>query len=273
MLERLHNRKPPARGKEKLSAEQKRLYASEKLMNFRTISKLCATRSRHVLTADDLASPELKVELSQIGQFAEVAYSTMPDYIFEHLEALSREDFPLEGYDALPGATLVTKFLGKVAALPGYVAYRAQSKQLVVAFSGTATPRQALYDLHFRKKRHPAGRDCSVHAGFWKLYKGVKRLALEGVRKGLAENEVEELVFTGHSLGGAMSFLLALDLLVSKESNLVAETDMTIMAFGAPRVGNAALARVWREAVRGRREKRGERAVRECLIKAFNDGK
>ena len=249
------------------------MYASEKLMNFRTISKLCATHSQHVLTAEDLALPDLKTELSHIGQFAEIAYSTMPDYIFEHLKMLSREGFPLEGYDALSSAKLVTRFLGKVAALSGFVAYRHQTKQLVVAFSGTVTVHQALYDLHFQKRRHPAGRGCSVHAGFWKLYKGIRRAAMEGMRKGLEENEVRELVLTGHSLGGAMSFLAALDLLVTEDSKLVAAIDLTVMAFGAPRVGNAALARVWRDAVRGRREKRGEHAVREYLVKAFNDGK
>lgn len=271
MLPRFRS-KPSKRKKEELTAEQKRLYASEKLMNFRTIAKLCATRSRRTLTADDLAPAELKMELSDIGQFAEVAYSTKVDYIFEHLEELSREGFALEGYGALPGATLIATFRGKVAALPGYVVYRAQTKQLVVAISGTATVRQALYDMHFRKKRHRAGRGCAVHAGFWRLYSGIKLPVLEAIRKGIRENEVDELVLAGHSLGGAMSFLLALDLLVSEASNTVSEIDMTVMAFGAPRVGNAALARVWRDAVQRRREKKGERAVREYLVKAYNDG-
>ncbi|EKM61027.1 uncharacterized protein PHACADRAFT_247336 [Phanerochaete carnosa HHB-10118-sp] len=258
----------------KLTAEQRRMYASEKQMNFRKIAKLCATRSRHVLTADDLASPELQQELAEIGQFAEVAYSVLsPGYVFEHLDALSRADFPLEGYDALPGATLVLGFRGEVADLPGFVVYRPQTKQLVLAISGTATVRHALYDVHFRKRRHPIGQGCAVHAGFWKLYGGIKRKVREGIERGMKEFEVDGLVLTGHSMGGAMVYLFALDLLGSDSSELLGDTSITVAAFGAPRVGNPALVEAWQDAVRKRREKKGEQAVREYSMKAFNDGK
>jgi pimeloyl-ACP methyl ester carboxylesterase len=271
MLQSLRCKVHTVRKATKLTKEQRVMYASEKQMNFRKIAKLCATRSRYVLTADDLAAPELQDELAQIGQFTEVAYSILPpEYVFEHLGVLSRADFPLEGYDALLGTTLVQAFRGGVADLPGFVAYRAQTKQLIVAFSGTATVRHALYDVHFRKKRHPAGRGCAAHAGFYKLYRGVREYALEGIRKGLDEHDVQELVVTGHSMGGAVSF--ALDLLMSEDNKLLGSIPLVVVAFGAPRVGNPTLVQVWRDAVRDRREKLGARAMREYHIKAFNDG-
>lgn len=54
--------------KHKLSEAQKKMYASEKTMNFRWISKLVASRSSHILTAKDLASLDLYVELAEIGE-------------------------------------------------------------------------------------------------------------------------------------------------------------------------------------------------------------
>lgn len=273
ILQRIHAKILALRNQSsKLTAEQRRMYASEKQMNFRRIAKLCATRSDHVLTADELVGPEIQQELAEIGQFAEVAYSVLPpEYVFAHVDVLRRAGFPLEGYDALPGTSLVLSFRGDVADLPGYVVYVPPRRRLIVAFSGTATVRHALYDVNFRKIRHPLGRRCAVHAGFWKLYQGVKQKALEGIDRGMKEFEVAELVLTGHSMGGAVAYLLALDLLVEASESL-GGLHITIAAFGAPRVGNAALVQTWRDVVQSRRGKGGERVVREYAVKAFNDG-
>ncbi|KAI0348027.1 alpha/beta-hydrolase [Trametopsis cervina] len=265
-----------AADKKHLTPAQRHMYASEKQMNFRTIAKLCATRSPHQLTTSDLASPDLIVEFSQIGQFAEVVYpSLLPtEVVFENISILTRANFPLEGYDALLEADLVQAWVGDVADLDCLVAYRPKLKQLVVAFSGTANTKQSLYDIRFRKLRHPAGKGCTVHSGFWKIYKGVKRRALEGIEKGKREHEVKELVITGHSLGGAISSLLALDLLTGADvpRTLIQGIKLKIVGFGSPRAGNAGLVRVWRDAVAERRREEGEDSVVEYLVKAYRDG-
>lgn len=257
-----------------LTLEQRQMYTSEKQLNFRTIAKICATHSRYVLGTSDLASPELQQEIAELGQFAEVAYAVLdPEFVFSHLDVLSRTGFPLEGYDAFPGTKLVSSFRGHTADLPGYVAYRSNTRQLVVAFSGTATLHHALEDLRFRKHRHPVGRGCAVHHGFWKMYKGCRQQAAEGIKKGLEEHEVDELVITGHSMGGALAFLLALDLLTLpslSDALLPPGVRLKVVGYGSPRVGNARLVQLWRETLHAHREK--GREIVEYLVKAYNDG-
>ena len=50
-----------------LTAEQRRMYAAEKLENFRWISKLVATYSSYILSGDDLTPSEVCKELAELG--------------------------------------------------------------------------------------------------------------------------------------------------------------------------------------------------------------
>ncbi|KAJ7143303.1 Alpha/Beta hydrolase protein [Mycena crocata] len=255
-----------------LTEEQRHMYASEKLMNFRWISKILATYSPHILSSQDFAPAEVQNYLSEIGQFAEVAYSAIPtQFIFDNLTTLLESSFPLEGYHSLRDASLVFAFIGKTAHLPGYVSYRSHTKQLVVAFSGTTSATQAFYDVRALKHRHPSRRG-QVHSGFWKLYKGIKAFALEGIRKGLAEHDVEEFVITGHSMGGAVSQLLLLDILRDENLLSIGSIPLKLVVFGAPRSGTKSLVRYWQELLQQRRTKYGEAAVSEYSVKTYNDG-
>ena len=52
---------------QELTDEQRRLYAAEKLQNFRWIYKILAKRSKHILTAADEVSKGISVELDELG--------------------------------------------------------------------------------------------------------------------------------------------------------------------------------------------------------------
>ncbi|KAJ7032012.1 Alpha/Beta hydrolase protein [Mycena alexandri] len=255
-----------------LTEEQRHMYASEKLMNFRWISKILATYSPHTLSSKDFASDNIQTYLSEIGQFAEVTYSAIPtQFIFDNLTTLMEPSFPLEGYHCFRDALLVSAFIGKTAHLPGFVSYRSQTKQLIVAFSGTATAMQAFYDVRALQHRHRSGRG-RVHSGFWKLYKGIKSLALEGIRKGLAENDVAEFVITGHSMGGTVSQFLLLDILRDENLVPIGSIPIKLVVFGAPRSGTAGLVKYWKELLAERRKKYGEASMIEYSVKTYNDG-
>ncbi|KAF9467910.1 Alpha/Beta hydrolase protein [Collybia nuda] len=251
------------------------MYASEKLMNFRWISKIFATHSTYVLSDEDLAPAALNTELSELGQFAELAYSIVPPgFLLQNFMVLADHNYPLEGYTALRGAIFVSSFKGHTAKLPGYVAYRPLTKQLVVAISGTSSVQQAYHDIRTLKHRHPSKRG-QVHSGFWDLYKGVKPLALDGIRKGIEECDVSELCITGHSMGGSMAYLLCMDLLTPDNTYkipLSARLRLKIVTFGAPRTGNHELVTYWQELLKLHRDTYGQRAVIEHSVKAYNDG-
>jgi predicted lipase len=123
------------------------------------------------------------------------------------------------------------------------------------------------------KHKHPAGEGCAVHAGFWKMYKGIKPEVIGAVKKGLRDYDVTELVLTGHSLGGALSYLLAIDLLVPGGLELPTGLGLKLAVFGSPRCGNARMLRMWIDLTEKYRTQNGEDSLKEYSVKAFNDGK
>lgn len=208
------------------------------------------------------------------GQFAEITYSTLPtQFIFDNLATLMEPGFPLESYHSVRDATLVSAFTGKTAHLPGYIAYRPHTKQLVLAFSGTTTLTQAFYDTRALKHRHPSRRG-NVHSGFWKLYKGIKSFALEAIRKALTDyQDAAEFVITGHSMGAAVSHLLLIDILRDENLVSIGPIPLKLVVFGAPRSGDKFLVKYWSELLDSRRTKYGEASITEYSVKAYNDGK
>lgn len=116
-----------------------------------------------------------------------------------------------------------------------------------------------------------------VHTGFFTLYRDVKESLEEAIRKGIKGYTPEELVLTGHSMGGSIAYLLCMDLLSSPDENPKDATfielpkKLCLTTFGAPRTGNAALVRHFQKLVTDWKKNEGG-VVREYSVKAFNDG-
>ncbi|KAJ7223674.1 alpha/beta-hydrolase [Mycena haematopus] len=261
----------PAR-KFALTKDQAAMYRQETLQNFRFIARIMSTYASSTLSTKDLAPMEVKDYLSEIGQFTEITYSTLPtQFIFDNLTTLMEPGFPLEGYHSVRDAKLVSAFAGKTADLPGYLVYRPHTKQLILAFSGSKTLLHAFYDLRALQHRHPSRRG-KVHSGFWKLYMGTKPFALEAIRKGLAGHDVAELVITGHSMGAVVSQLFLIDILRDDTLVSIGSIPLKLVVFGAPRSGNEELVKYWCELLDNHRVKYGEASVSEYSVKAYNDG-
>ncbi|TRM62225.1 Alpha/Beta hydrolase protein [Schizophyllum amplum] len=252
------------------------MYSAEKLMNFRWIAKTVATISPYVLQAEDMVPQDIVEELSLLGQFAETVYicnstKTLEDFLFAHIQELTRPGLPFDCYTALLDADLVSTFHGTVARLPATIFHHRPSHRLILSISGTSSLQHAYYDVKTNKHRHPSRRG-QVHSGFWRLYKGLRGRAVDALRDALDKYpDVNELVVTGHSMGGVVCHLLLLDLLAD-ESLLPVDVKLKICAFGSPRPGDAELARYWKELVKTRRLMHGEDSFTEYLVKAYNDG-
>ena len=209
--------------------------------------------------------------MTSLGQFAEVAYSSVPiALLIEHYATLNQPSYPLENYNALRDCILVDTFLGNFADLPAYIAFRPSTRQLVVSISGTSSMKHAYQDLRAMRVAHPSG--CGgVHAGFWDLYQGIRELLLTGIWKGFEQYSPAEIVLAGHSMGGSVAYLLSMDLLADKDAwrpNLT----LRIATFGVPRSGDAKLVAHFRSLVDTFRKTWGDDSFHEYSVKGYNDG-
>jgi hypothetical protein len=116
---------------------EKRMYASEKEVNFRQLFKLLATTSPRPLKFEDRASRQIAGSISALAEFAEIAHGLLdPSWVLEPLnrKILGRKGFPLEDYRAIAGTSdagelledirFVSKFVGQRGDLQGFTALR-----------------------------------------------------------------------------------------------------------------------------------------------------
>lgn len=167
------------------------------------------------------------------------------------------DDAPLVGGLTLRGSPLLqedTKPFSRkdgMADTEGFTG-RSEGGDVVVAFRGseskTFTPEGALTDwvmTDFNSGRIPYPPAPAswpnrrwVHGGFFHAYELVSPLVVREVQRLLGETTAADrrIHVTGHSLGGALAFLAALEL-----GDAFGEVPVKFYSFGAPRVGDSTL--------------------------------
>eukprot|EP00163_Fabomonas_tropica_P014738 TRINITY_DN267_c0_g1_i14.p1 TRINITY_DN267_c0_g1~~TRINITY_DN267_c0_g1_i14.p1 ORF type:complete len:278 (-),score=42.62 TRINITY_DN267_c0_g1_i14:347-1180(-) len=131
----------------------------------------------------------------------------------------------------------------------GYIGYIQSQNLIVVAFRGT-TPTSSLQsilqDLKFFKTDPLWGiPGALVHKGFYESYISAQSVVHSAVSSLLQDYPSAQVGVFGHSLGGAMATLCALDLVLN-----VRITQMSsVVTVGQPRVGNQAFASFYDQAV------------------------
>jgi len=119
-----------------------------------------------------------------------------------------------------------------------------QQHYIVIGFRGTKDPRNFITDAEFFRTllcEEINGDKCEVHAGFLRAFESI----IGDLRHMLGHQPVfhyqdcRPLVITGHSLGGALAILAALEL------KRIGYQVSQVYTFGQPRVGNGAFSRMY----------------------------
>ncbi|CAG8475063.1 4610_t:CDS:2 [Paraglomus occultum] len=143
-----------------------------------------------------------------------------------------------------------TIFHDRIKGACGYVGIRQEVKEIIVAFRGSLDLMNWVYNLQFASLdyEYPDADGALVHGGFYATYKTVSDMLLWKINHLMAMEDSKyagyNLIISGHSLGGALATLLAVDvkrnilnpILDNKASGQPFK--MKVITFGQPRVGN-----------------------------------
>ncbi|KAI9335422.1 Alpha/Beta hydrolase protein [Zopfochytrium polystomum] len=133
-------------------------------------------------------------------------------------------------------------------AMQGFVGVDPASRTVFAAFRGSVDFANYVQDLSFIQLdaaadlgTPPSGDKPYVHSGFLKSWRAVRNATLAAVAAAAARFPDYAVAFVGHSSGGAVAILAALDA-TNSSSPLLAASRASVTTAGQPRVGNAAFA-------------------------------
>jgi hypothetical protein len=197
--------------------------------------------------ADHAGAPEKGAFLSSSRTYSEEVAKTMVS-MQSHVRAVSApEAATIPARLGAKGFQLVGSVIegGGLSGARAYVAFEPNSKSLVVAFRGTMSDKpaelvsNALTDANAKKSAMDfvdvsspharAWRDVQVHTGFLREYGRLREAIAERVKR----HPNARIWVTGHSLGGALATLGAVDLVANHRREVVLYTS------GSPRVGGS----------------------------------
>ncbi|KAJ3024036.1 hypothetical protein HKX48_007967 [Thoreauomyces humboldtii] len=148
------------------------------------------------------------------------------------------------------GTVMVAQFDDLLTNTVGYVAYNTANKEIIVAYRGTMSVRSAITDLQLIKAdlapsytRISVAPGVEVHSGFLNAVKITQdrvAAAIAYIQSTVPGSKAYTITVTGHSLGGAIAMLSAIQLYdVLGQS---AGSRIQVYTYGEPRVGNPAFA-------------------------------
>lgn len=118
----------------------------------------------------------------------------------------------------------------------GFIGISKNERAIYVVFRGSETITNWLDDFETLMTTYPLCPQCSVHAGFYYSSLSVKDDVVHWTQALQKDNPTFDVVVAGHSLGGALATLTAVNLIINDITNV------RHFSFGSPRVGNTAAA-------------------------------
>ena len=122
--------------------------------------------------------------------------------------------------------------------------------KLVVCFRGTESIADILTDLKISQVTFIVPNleilECpQVHRGFYEQFYSVQNDLEKHIKEYLKKNKDAPIIFTGHSLGGALATLASLYFQM-----LLPELTVSCVTFGSPRVGDSTFVKLYEEHVK-----------------------
>ncbi|QIW99933.1 hypothetical protein AMS68_005451 [Peltaster fructicola] len=205
---------------------------------------LCFAVDQIPLRDDRQISPELFADLERASRIADIAYcvTSYSTGISKPFNCSSRcEDFP--GFELLKAFNTGPALSDSA----GFVALDHGREQIVVAFRGTYSIANAIADLTTVPQEYTpypgqddgpidedACKNCTVHIGFNRAWHNTRDAIMPNLVAAAAIHPTYGTTLVGHSLGGAVAMLAALELYARG-------FDPSVITFGEPRTGNQAL--------------------------------
>ncbi|QGQ95496.1 lipase family protein [Paenibacillus psychroresistens] len=113
---------------------------------------------------------------------------------------------------------------------------------IVLAFRGTTSAADTVSDLIARQMPYPwFANGGNTHRGFTEIYASARKQILDALAK---SDSHKKLIITGHSLGGALATLCALDLAYNTKF-----ASPIVYTYGAPRVGDPTFAAAYNQKI------------------------
>ena len=181
------------------------------------------------------------LSLVKMALFADVAYDVT------HYRALRKSDKSgrsklIPSHPIVPPQSTPFTFYGaySIGNTEFVVLYDDLADHLVLAFRGTAGLGDAIDDAKARKVTWSLNAQLQVHEGFMEQYEKGRKDILDVVSEHLEEG-VKLISIAGHSLGGALATMAAVDL-----SREFPDVELAVATFGSPRAGDPAFAAHYR---------------------------
>jgi hypothetical protein len=186
------------------------------------------------------AASVTKLPFDLAAKFAGAAYC---------MKLYDQKNYNCNSYICTPNTTLLLSTKDKKSYGAALVTVNSDINTIVVSFKGTSSVRDTIKDLTaWRSQADWEGNaptflqgddllpsNIFVHKGFELIYVALRNEVLGAVNKAIKAYPSHQLVFTGHSLGGALATMAAVDFndLVPGYGDRI-----SLYTFGQPRVGN-----------------------------------
>ena len=162
-------------------------------------------------------------------QYSKSAYCEVPDILAWNCSACGNATSGFVPFWSMEMPNTVQVFVG----------YDVTRDMAVVSFRGSKTLTNWILNLEFAHTDSPFSEclNCYVHRGFLDDYNSVAVQVFVAVNQIRQKYGTKRVLITGHSLGGVLATLAAIDLkLHDSVSNI------SVITFGEPRLGNAQFA-------------------------------